>query len=124
MNAQRRLAILRLVFWAAAIFAFVMAIIPHPPHLPGEPSDKVQHIMAFLVLGGLAALAYPVSKPLLLGAGLSLFGALIELVQYIPALHRDSDPVDWIADTIAAALVLLIINRLRARRREAVADQG
>ena len=124
MNSQRRLAMLRLVFWAAAIFAFVMAIIPHPPHLPGAPSDKIQHIMAFLVLGGLATLAYPLSKPLLLGAGLSLFGALIELVQYIPSLHRDSDPVDWIADTIAAAVVLLFINRLRARRKESVADQG
>ena len=124
MTSQRRLAILRLAFWAAAIFAFVMAIIPHPPQLPGAPSDKIQHIMAFLVLGGLAALAYPVSTPLLLGAGLSLFGALIELVQYIPSLHRDSDPVDWIADTVAAAVVLLIIDRLRARRKDALADQG
>ena len=124
MSSARRLAILRYVFWAAAIFALVMAAVPHPPQLPGAPSDKIQHILAFLVLGGLAALAYPVSSPILLGVGLSLFGALIELVQVIPALHRDSDPVDWIADTIAAAVVLLIFDRLRARRRSAVADQG
>ncbi|NUT01368.1 MAG: hypothetical protein HOP96_10360 [Sphingomonas sp.] len=124
MNPQRRLAILRLVFWAAAVFAFVMAVIPHPPHLPGEPSDKIQHIMAFLVLGGLAGFAFPISSPLVLGAGLSLFGAFIELVQHIPSLHRDSDLIDWIADTIAAALVLFAINRLRARGRdEAVSDQ-
>ena len=84
-----------------------MAIIPHPPQLPGEPSDKIQHIMAFLVLGGWRPSPTP-CQALLLGVGLSLFGALIELVQYIPALHRDSDPVDWIADTIAAAVVLLM----------------
>ena len=124
MSSARRLAILRLAFWAAAIFALVMAAVPHPPQLPGAPSDKIQHILAFLVLGGLAALAYPVSSSILLGVGLSLFGALIELVQVIPALHRDSDPVDWIADTIAAAVVLLIFDRLRARRMSAVEDQG
>jgi VanZ family protein len=124
MSSARRLSILRLTFWSAAVFAFVMAIVPHPPELPGAPSDKIQHIMAFLVLAGLAASAYPRSSPLMLGVGLSLFGALIELVQYIPSLHRDSDPADWIADTIAAVLVLLIIDRLRARRRKAIADQG
>ena len=94
MTLQRRLAILRLLFWAAALFAFAMAVVPQPPQLPGAPSDKVQHIAAFLVLGGLASFAYPRTSPVYLGTGLSLFGAFIELVQYIPALHRDSDPID------------------------------
>ena len=49
--------------------------------------------------------------------GLSLFGALIEVVQAIPALHRDSDPLDWLADTIACAIVLLAIRWWRARSR-------
>ena len=90
----------RLLFWAAAIFALVMAILPHPPELPGEPSDKIQHITAFATLGVLGAWAYAGAALLQLLAGLSLFGAFIEVVQAIPALHRDSDIKDWIADTM------------------------
>jgi len=46
---------------------------------------------------------------------LSLFGAFIELVQAIPVLHRDSDVLDWVADTVAASLVLLGISWWRSR---------
>jgi hypothetical protein len=42
---------------------------------------------------------------------------VIELVQAIPALHRDSDVKDWIADTLAAGVVLLFVRRWRLRRR-------
>ena len=113
-----RTAILRAAFWAAAAFALVMASVPHPPQVPGAPSDKVQHIAAFLTLGLLAAAAYRNTPLIRIGFGLSLFGALIELVQAIPALHRDSDPLDWIADSAAAALILIVIGLLRERRGE------
>ena len=96
----------RLLFWGAIVFAFVMAILPHPPQIPGAPSDKVQHIMAFVALAGLGLWAYPRSQKRLLLVGLAAFGALIEVVQAIPALHRDSDPADWLADTLAATAVL------------------
>jgi hypothetical protein len=106
---------LRLLFWAAAIFAFVMAVIPHPPHIPGEPNDKVQHIVAFATLALLGSWAYTGTKPLKLLAWLSLFGAVIEIIQAIPMLRRDSDALDWIADTVAVAVVLLLIRLLRGR---------
>lgn len=93
-------------FWAALIFAGVMALLPQPPQLPAIPSDKVQHIIAFATLAGLAAAAYPSSSLMRLLATLSVYGALIEILQAIPTLHRDSDPVDWAADTVASALVL------------------
>lgn len=123
MRPQLRFLILRTIFWAAAAFAFVMAILPHPPELPGAPSDKVQHIAAFLVLGVLASLAYWRTSLLRLAAGLSLFGAVIELVQAIPGLHRDSDAVDWLADTAAVALALMFVRLLRVRRSARVAEQ-
>jgi VanZ family protein len=106
----------RLLFWAAVIFAFVMAILPFPPELPGEPNDKVQHIAAFATLGLLGAWAYSEAALLQLLAGLSLFGALIEVVQAIPALRRDSDIKDWIADTLACGAVLLLVRWHRARK--------
>jgi VanZ family protein len=107
----------RLLFWAAMFFAFVMAIIPQPPDLPGEPGDKVQHMIAFATLAALGSRAYLSASARKLLAGLSLFGALIEFVQALPVIHRDSDVKDWIADTIAAAAVLAIVAIWRARRR-------
>ncbi|HEY6048733.1 MAG TPA: VanZ family protein [Sphingomicrobium sp.] len=112
----------RLLFWAATLFTFVMATLPHPPQLPGNPSDKVQHIAAFAVLGLLSAWAYQRTGVLKLIAGLSLFGALIELVQAIPALHRDSDVKDWLADTVACAVVLSAIHWRRSRSGNRVAS--
>lgn len=120
---NHRANLLRLAFWLAALFAFTMAVLPHPPALPGAPSDKVQHIAAFLVLGSLGSLAYAQSSPFRLGLGLSLFGAFIEVVQAIPSLHRDSDPLDWLADTAAVVLVLLIVRRFRARRKGRIAGK-
>jgi peptidoglycan/LPS O-acetylase OafA/YrhL len=111
--SPKRRTLLRALFWAAAAFAFVMAVLPHPPELPGHPSDKVQHVIAFAVLGLLGALAYPGARPARLLVGLSLFGAAIELIQAIPALNRDSDVLDWIADTIACGVVLMLVARLR-----------
>ena len=115
--SQRRLTILRIAFWAAVLFAFAMAVIPQPPEIPGAPSDKVQHISAFLVLGALAFFAYPEAKRTVVGLGLSVFGALIEFAQAIRALHRDSDILDWIADTAAAAFILILLHWLYSRIR-------
>lgn len=97
------------IFWVAACFSFVMAAMPHPPELPGEPNDKVEHMIAFATLALLAAFAYPRTAPLRLLVGLSAFGALIEVVQTIPALQRDSDIKDWAADTVAAGVVLAVV---------------
>jgi len=97
------------IFWLAACFSFVMAAMPHPPEVPGHPNDKVEHIVAFATLAVLAAFAYPRTALLRLLVGLSAFGALIEVVQAIPALQRDSDIKDWAADTVAAGVVLGLI---------------
>ena len=103
-----------MIFWIAVCFAFVMAVLPHPPQLPGEPNDKVQHIIAFATLAALGSFAYFSAPIVRLLIGLSLFGALIEVVQGIPALHRDSDVMDWIADTAAVVVVLLLVRWWRA----------
>lgn len=105
----------RPLFWAAAIFAFVMAVIPHPPHIPGSPSDKLQHMTAFTTLTLLGAWAWPRLPLLQLVLRLSLFGAVIELVQAIPFIHRDCDPMDWLADTVACLLAMLVVIWWRAR---------
>ena len=102
----------RALFWAAGVFSFVMAVLPHPPRLPGEPDDKIQHIIAFLTLTLLASWAFPRTKAWKLLLWLSAYGALIELVQAIPMLHRDSD----VPDSVAAAAVLALVGWWRSRR--------
>ena len=105
-----------MLFWAAALFALVMALNPHPPSFPHEPSDKVQHMAAFATLAALGAKGYPRLGWFKLFFGLSLFGALIEVLQAIPDLHRDSDPLDWVADSVACGAILLAIFIWRRRR--------
>jgi VanZ family protein len=112
---KRDRRVTRTLFWAAALFAFVMAVLPHPPQLPQEPNDKVQHVIAFATLTLLGSWAYRTTSPLKLLLGLSLFGAAIEVVQDLPILHRDSELLDWLADTAAVAAVLLLLFLVRRR---------
>jgi hypothetical protein len=105
----------RALFWAAALFAFVMAVLPHPPQIPGNPNDKLQHVTAFVTLSLLGSFAYPAMPLIVLLVRLSIFGAAIEVVQAIPVLHRDSDFWDWVADTAAVIVALLIVRWWRSR---------
>ena len=117
--ARHRRAI-RILFWVAAVFAFAMAVDPHPPEIPGEPGDKFEHMLAFATLATLAAAGWPARNYAAIGLALSWFGAIIEIVQAIPFLHRDCDIMDWAADTVAAAVVLA----LAALLRRAAAGRG
>ncbi|CAN5558959.1 hypothetical protein BH09PSE4_BH09PSE4_00160 [soil metagenome] len=108
--------LLALLFWAAFLFTFVMATLPHPPPVPGTPPDKVQHILAFVVLTILAAAAFPAMRWLRIAWLLPAFGALIEIVQAIPALHRDSDVMDFLADSAAVLVTLGIVALLHRFR--------
>ncbi len=92
-----------------------MALVPHPPKFPGEPGDKIQHMIAFFTLGSLAAAGWRNRRLVTLFAWLAGFGAAIELFQAIPALHRDSDVLDWLADMAAAAVALALVRLVVSR---------
>lgn len=110
---------LHVLFWLALTFAFVMAILPKPPALPGNPSDKLQHVVAFVVLTALAATVFRRAHPAVLFLSLATFGGLIECVQMLPALHRDAQLTDWIADSAATLGVLAIVRLATAVGRSA-----
>lgn len=74
------------------------------------PSDKIDHIIAFLTLTILAVLGWPKTSSLKIAMGLGFFGALIELTQAIPFIHRDAEWADWLADISAVIFALLIKN--------------
>jgi VanZ family protein len=112
----RYTSLFRLALLAAAIFAVVMALLPHPPPVLGHTNDKFQHMTAFGTLTILYCLAFPRESLLRIGERLSFLGALIEVLQSIPSLHRDCDIMDWIADTAVIVGVLVVVRIVRARR--------
>ena len=92
-----------------AAVAFVMALLPKPPELPGHPGDKIQHMTAFFTLAAIAAAGWRARKAVVLFAVLAGFGAAIELFQMIPPLHRDAELLDWLADMAAAGVALALV---------------
>ena len=113
---MKRSTLARPLFWAALVFAVVMALLPHPPHVLDALGDKVQHMLAFGTLAILAAAGWPHGALLRIGERLSFAGALIEVLQSIPALHRDCDIRDWMADTAIVAGVLIVVKLYRDRQ--------
>ena len=114
---MNRTLLLRLVLVAAVVFAVTMALLPKPPHVPIDQfGDKFEHMLAFATIALLAAFSYPTARLFRIGERLSFLGALIEVLQSIPSLHRDCDIRDWIADTLAITVVLLIVWAVRRQR--------
>lgn len=113
-------ALARVVFWAALGFTLVMALLPAPPALPVEAGDKTLHMIAFAVLSLLASLSFPRRRVIELFVWMAALGALIEVLQMIPALHRDAELGDWVADCAASLAVLVLCRGIEwvfARRR-------
>jgi hypothetical protein len=93
-------------FFAALIFTFYSAVIPPKHALQLVPWDKAEHFIAFYALTGLAVAGFPKGRLWVIAVLLSSFGALIEIVQGLPIVHRDRDFWDWVADTIAIIAAL------------------
>ena len=113
MGALEIARLWRVAFAASALLAVVMASLPQPPELPGQPSDKLLHIIAFATLTLMARLAYPRAKIWPIFIGLGALGAGIEFIQAIPALGRDASLTDWLADVLAISAVLGVIAAFR-----------
>ncbi|MDX5948428.1 MAG: teicoplanin resistance protein VanZ [Zymomonas mobilis subsp. pomaceae] len=90
--------------------AYICAVIPSADTLHLAPSDKIDHILAFLLLTTLACLGWPKVQSLKLAFRLAAFGAFIELTQAIPFIHRDAELADWFADMSAILGILFIRN--------------
>lgn len=85
------------------------------PHL--FPWDKAEHFSAFFALTACALAAFPRVAIGWIAGVLSACGALIELIQGLPFVHRDMDPKDWVADTLAILAVVGVVIVARVRRR-------
>ncbi|AAV89768.1 teicoplanin resistance protein VanZ [Zymomonas mobilis subsp. mobilis ZM4 = ATCC 31821] len=113
MTSSKLQSYIKVVFWLTLFTAYVLAILPAPDTIHLAPSDKIDHIIAFLTLTILAALAWQKTPSFKIAIGLGLFGALIELTQAIPFIHRDAELADWLADISAVFFVLLVRNAIK-----------
>jgi VanZ family protein len=103
-------ALLVLLVLVVAGFAFT----PSMASLPIEHVDKVQHVLAFGCMAGVAALGWPAwrSTALKIGAALLTYGVFIEVVQsFIPG--RDASALDVLADGLGVAAGLLAAQAVR-----------
>lgn len=94
--------LLRIAFFAAAALVAALSLVPSETLPPTSIGDKVEHVIAYAVLGllGAASSQRGVTRVIL---GLALFGAAIELLQaFSPG--RSPDPLDVAADIAGAGL--------------------
>ena len=106
----------RILFAAALLFTLFMALNPSPPATPLDHyGDKTEHMLAFGTLTVLARFGFPRMPRWQIAERMSFLGALIEVFQAMPLVHRDCDWHDWVADTIAAVLAVLIADWLLRR---------
>ena len=101
---DRRRAICLLSFWLATLCVSVLALAPPPYEVHLAPSDKIDHLFAFLVLTMLAIFAYPRNRILIVPLGLVAFGGFLELVQATSIVHRDASLNDWLVDILGVGL--------------------
>jgi VanZ family protein len=114
----RLIRLCKALFWAALIFACVMAVLPKPPQTPIDKlGDKFAHMLAFATLGGLAMGAFGREARWRIVERLAFLGAVIEVVQSIPALHRTCDIRDWLADLLAVVVAVLVAGFLVPPRK-------
>lgn len=99
-------------FFACAAAILYLALTPVPDHPVLSHGDKLNHALAFFVLGSLGSIAWPASARALLG-GLAGYGVLIELLQWpVPGHH--ADPLDVVADLVGAVLAMGLLRAWRA----------
>ena len=111
MNFEKWQGWIRRAFWLALAVTLVMALLTNPPTM--RATDKVQHMAAFAALTFLAALGFPSLRLRVIFVCMAALGLAIEVLQMIPALHRDAQASDWLADCAATAATLLLCGALR-----------
>jgi VanZ family protein len=112
----RPLAVLTAGYVAVLLFATHYS---KPEELlgPNPPSDKTLHVLAYGLLGLLAAATLAAAGRwsraglMSLAVGLAIFAALDELTQ--PAFGRSAEPLDWVCDLIGLTIGITLVAATR-----------
>ncbi|WP_225314906.1 VanZ family protein [Marinobacter confluentis] len=99
----------------SAVAIVFLATTSEPYPIPSAPSDKLNHILAFIQLTIVTRLAWPELSRLWIAPGMMLFGFAIELTQaQLP--YRDFSLLDLAADAVGTAIGLLPCALLFSRK--------
>lgn len=110
-HTRRLTRLLRILFWSGVVLVTVTALMPVPPQADAVAAhDKLAHAMTFGGLTLLGCLAYRNARsPARLGAGLTLFGFMLELAHY-PLPYRAFSGLDVVANIVGVAVALLAVH--------------
>ena len=98
----RFLRLLRIAFYGTGALIAALSLAPSATLPPTSIGDKVEHVIAYAVLGLLGA-ASPVHCVVRVILGVAAFGIAIEMLQsFSPG--RSPDPLDAMADIVGASL--------------------
>jgi VanZ family protein len=93
---------------ASLFMTTYLMLIELPPKKMGWPHwDKVQHILVFLMLTGLA-LSLFFKQRWRWALGLAIYGALIEWMQATLTVTRMATLGDWLADITGIAIAVMV----------------
>ena len=110
---QQIIRLMPYVFWSSvAIVTLMMLVESAPKEDAWRYWDKLQHASIFLILCLAGCLAFKQHKGLII-IGLSVFGAVTEVLQETMTTTRTGDVFDWLADVVGILLCLLILPFLR-----------
>lgn len=113
-----RLRTLRPIFWLMLIAILIVAVLPGDEAPTFFVSDKLNHMLAFFVLGGSAKCLWPKLNLAASFVLLAAYGGMIEILQWALGLGRTADWMDFGADVIAICAGLLAgqaFNTIRSR---------
>lgn len=98
-----------MVLGVSAFCIALCAALPEGTKVSIGLGDKFDHFAAFAALAAMCAAVFPGLALGYLQTAMVAFGAAIELVQAIPALQRNSDAKDLLADAAGAAAALVLV---------------
>jgi len=99
-------------FVCGIVLLTVLSVYPQPAPLPGEGIDKIEHALAYFMVGGVAILGYQHRfSPAWIACALAVYGGIMEGVQYfLPS--RFAEVWDIVANIVGVVVALIAVNGL------------
>lgn len=97
------------IFWTLVIIVSMLMLVEHAPkENPIKHLDKIQHALVFLTISVAGCLAFKNHTSQIV-TGLTIFGAVIEVLQATFTTTRTGDVRDWLADIAGILIGLMIV---------------
>lgn len=110
---QQALRLMPYFFWTLVAIVGMFMLVELAPKEDGlKYLDKIQHALIFLILSISGYLAFK-QKMWAITLGLTIFGAIIEVLQATLTITRTGDVYDWLADIAGLLIGLMIVSVYR-----------